>query len=273
MRTVISKIALAWVTVCFVFTGVASASDAPIRPRHVFDVGTELSYIKYKEPGVMEQTGMMSGITGSYTFRDNVMLRAEARYSYGQVDYDGQLSDGTPYVLNDIDDNMLEFRGLAGFDIELSEKTFVTPYTGFGYRYLNDDSSFDAAGYERESNYFYSPVGVEALTYMDNGWSLGATVELDYLWKGLQKSHLGNFLVGLNTLENDQEDGYGLRGSIRLEKKSEAMDWFIEPFVRYWNIDESETDAVTYFGTPIGVEGYEPKNNSTEIGLKFAAKF
>jgi hypothetical protein len=236
-------------------------------------LGNETSYIKYEEPGIMKETGVMTGIVGSYTYRDNVMLKIEGKYSYGQVDYDGQLTDGTPYTLNGIDDNMLEFRALAGYDVALSERSFITPYIGFGYRYLNDDSSFDTAGYERESNYYYSPVGVEALASFKNGWSVGATVEFDHLWKGIQKSHLDNFLVGLNTLENHQNKGYGIRGSIKVQKRADNKEWIAEPYVRYWNIKESDEDEVTYFGTPLGVVGYEPKNNSTEIGIKLAVKF
>ena len=35
---------------------------------------------------------------------DNFMLKAEGKISYGQVDYDGQLSDGSAYTINNIDD-------------------------------------------------------------------------------------------------------------------------------------------------------------------------
>ena len=257
------------VTICFMFVGVGSIFAEPLQ-KHTGELGTEISYITYDEPGVMEEEGVMWGILGSYTYRDNWMLKAEGRFSYGQVDYE---NSGT---MDNIDDYMLEFRGLGGYDFPILTATILTPYIGFGYRYLNDDmtgtTSTGALGYERESNYFYSPIGIETITELDKGWSIGLTLEYDYFWKGIQKSHLSDTGLGLNDLENDQDDGYGVRGSVKFQKKGEKLDFVIEPFIRYWNIKESEETAITYSGTVVGY-GYEPKNDSTEFGIKFAAKF
>jgi len=83
--------------------------------------------------------------------------------------------------MNNIDDYILEFRGLAGYDFPVSKASFLTPYAGIGYRYLNDDSSGKVAstgalGYERESNYIYSPIGVKFIADLKKGWSMGAMV-------------------------------------------------------------------------------------------------
>ena len=63
-----------------------------------------------------------------------------------------------------------------------------------------------------------------------------------------------------------------MRGSVKFEKESETLDILIEPFVRYWNIEKSEEENVTYSGVIVGY-GYEPKNNSTDVGVKLAVKF
>lgn len=257
-------------TICFMFVGVGTIFAEPL-PKHTWELGTEISHITYKEPDVMEEKGIMYGLLGSYTYRSKYMLRAEGRFSYGQVDYK---NSGT---LDNIDDYMWEFRGLAGYDFPILKTSILTPYIGFGYRYLNDDTSgmttsTGALGYERESNYYYSPIGIETITELDNGWSIGTTLEYDYFWKGVQKSHLSDAVASFNDLENDQNKGYGVRGSIKFQKKGEEIDFLIEPFIRYWNIDKSEEQDVTYAGVIVGY-GYEPKNNSTEIGIKFAAKF
>jgi hypothetical protein len=55
-------------------------------------------------------------------------------------------------------------------------------------------------------------------------------------------------------------------------KTGEKVDLLIEPFVRYWNIDKSNDSNVTYSGVIVGY-GYEPKNNTTEIGVNFGIKF
>ena len=158
-------------TLCFAFAGIGTALAEVDLPTHSWDLGTSVSHIKYDEPDVMEEKGMMYGVMGSYTYRSGLMLRADGKWSWGEVDYK---NSGT---LDDIDDYILEFRGLCGYDFPMATVTIVTPYIGFGYRYLNDDfkgtTSTGALGYERESNYYYSPIGIETITELDNDWSFG----------------------------------------------------------------------------------------------------
>ncbi len=258
-------------TTCFMFVGVGSifAGSLQKQKRNTWESGVEISHIKYEEPGVnMKEQGIMWGLGGSFTHRDNWMLKAEGNFSFGLVDYSSPSGK-----MDSIHDYMLEVRGLAGYDFPMLKATVLTPYIGFGYRYLNDDTSgmttsTGSSGYERESNYYYSPIGVETVTELENGWSLGATIEYDYFWKGIQKSHLSDIDSGLSDQKNDQKSGYGLRGSIKFQNNR----YVIEPFIKYWDIDKSEVQDVAYHGTYVGYV-YEPKNNSTEIGIKFERKF
>jgi hypothetical protein len=250
---------------CFMFLGIGSGFAEPLQ-MHTWKVGVEMSHITYEEPDVMEEKGFMNGIGGSYTYHNYIMLKAEGRFSYGQVDYK---NSGT---LDDIDDYMLEFRMLEGYDFHILNRSIVTPYIGIGYRYLNDDSSGRVsstghAGYERESNYYYSPVGIETLTELNKGWFIGVILEYDYFWKGKQKSNLGS-IPGYYDIENHQIDGYGWRGSIKLQKEHLKRIFTIEPFARYWNIEDS-----TITIDPEGYIWYEPKNNSTEFGVNVSVAF
>ena len=265
-------------TICFIFVGVGSIFAEPLKV-HTWGLGTEISHITYEEPDVMKGKGMMYGVVASYAYHSKLMLKAEGKFSYGQVDY-YSTNTGT---MEDIYDYMLELRGLGGWDFLVWDDdivfAYITPYTGIGYRYLNDDlsgmtSSTGAIGYERESNYLYSPIGIEAaITELENNWTLGAMVEYDLFWYGVQRSHLEDFIVGLDTLDNDQHKGWGIRGSIKIQNEWEKMGLIIEPFIRYWNIGKSEETPITYSGTPIGVIGHEPKNNSMEIGGKLVVIF
>ena len=241
-------------------------------PKHSVEVGTEISYIKYEEPDVMEETGAMFGVVATYAYHNKLMLKAQGKWSGGKVDYDGKLNSGAAYEIKGVTDYMVEARGLGGYDFSVSDTITITPYFGFGYRYLNDDLSKDPAGYTRESNYFYSPIGVEAIASLNENWSLGAMVEFDIFWAGVQKSHLSNLSAGQSDIENDQKNGYGIRGSIMLQKVGDKVNLVVEPYIRYWNIGESETTPISYGGSYVGY-GYEPKNHSTEIGARFAVKF
>jgi hypothetical protein len=248
--------------------------EQPLQMQNRIEVGFEISQITYKEPDVMTQKGIMYGIPLSYTMHENdLMFKAEARFSYGKVDYDGGLDDGTPYTVQDIDDYIFEGRLLIGRDFPMEEKAIITPYAGIGYRYLLDRMDKDVYGYDRESNYFYSPIGIEAMIQLQNEWSIVPTIEYDIFWHGKQISHYEDLDPIFDQIENAQESGYGYRGSIKIQKKSKNLDFVIEPFIRYWNISQSKTSYVTILGAYIVGYGWEPKNNSTEIGCKLAVKF
>jgi hypothetical protein len=266
------------ITLCFAFMGMGSVLAQIELPKHSWDLGTEISHIKYKEPGLMEEEGMMYGIVGSYTYRGELfklqrcMLKAEGKSAWGQVDYTSPISGS----MNGISDWLLELRGLAGYDFEVRDNLNLTPYLGIGYRYLNDDSSgkktsLGALGYERESNYIYIPIGAEITTPLKN-WLVGATLEYDIFIWGKQISHLTDVPGYLDDAENTQKKGYGIKGSVKFQKKGEKLDFVIEPFIRYWNIKKSEETKVRHiiYGT---LTGYEPKNSSTEFGIKLAVKF
>ncbi len=247
-----------------------TTAKVPIN-HHTWEIGPELSYIEYQEPDVMREKGMMSGIGAAYSYHNNIMLKADAKLSYGQVDYQ---NSGT---LKNIDDYMLEIRAVGGYDFKLTESLLLTPFIGFGYRYLIDDmkgrvTSTGARGYLRESNYFYSPVGVTILNDFKNSWIFGLTLEYDLFWKGRQKSHLSNANAAYNDLENNQNSGYGLRGSLLIRKIAGRMSYSFEPFIIYWTIDKSDVQNITYNGALWGY-GWEPRNNSTEVGLKFNVGF
>ncbi len=270
------------ITLCFTFIGIGSAfaqselsqSQSPDqrvtapaidqqRQKHFFAVGTEVSYFQYEEPGVMKETGVMAGIVGSYAYHNYIMLKAEGKLAAGLLDYDGALSDGTPLTINSIPNYMFEVRGLLGYDFAAKAVT-ITPYLGIGYRWLQDNSQEQSVyGYKRESNRLYLPIGLEFVANLGNGWFLGAAGEYDFFLWGKQKSYGSDLNPAYPDVENKQTKGYGVRGSISIAKKGEKVGFVIEPYVKYWNMDDSEIN--------LGI--YEPKNNSTEIGCKLAVTF
>lgn len=214
----------------------------------------------------MENEGIFYGLNISCISRDWVsasssnggsVFKAEGRFAFGQVDYDGALSDGTPYKIDGINDLVLEGRLLLGVDM-LFRDILGTLYSGVGYRYLNDDTSFDPYGYERESNYLYIPLRGEVYTNLKANWYWGAGIEFDYLAWGMQNSQLSDYDPALPDIHHSQNSGYGYRASIRFEHRGKKEVFAIEPFFRYWDIDDSEIK----YGT------LEPSNDTKEIGVQ-----
>lgn len=253
-------------TICFIFIGVLSSfSETSEKSKNEF--GIELSQITYKEPGLMEESGNMFGLSFSSASYDSFMFKGEGRYSSGTVDYTGAYSDGTPLSIDNIKDYGWESRILVGGRASDSERTYI--YTGLGYRYLNDAPPVSQGGYERESNYYYIPIGIEFIPAVKNDWSVGATIEYDIFLQGKQISHLSDFDPGLPDVTNAQKNGYGYRVSIKFQSPDQKT--VIAPFIRYWNIEKSEDEYIYYGGDTYVCS--EPKNNSNEIGIKFGWKF
>ncbi len=286
----VTRSSLVMGVIFIMFASVAWAQEESSVPGKL-TMGTEFSYFKYEEPDFMEQTGPLFGVYARYdmrtsendkvssleeflsSYQNNYVFGLEGQFLAGQVDYDSQ-STGS---IDNINEYLFEIRGLAGYDFPVAQATVLTPYIGIGYRYLNDAmggkrSTTGAAGYDRESNYVYMPFGFKTQTPLEGPWSLGFNVEYDLFLDGTQKSHLEDVSSSLNTLENDQGSGYGVRGSVQLGYQASTWNLLVEPFIRYWNVDESNIAIVTCGGTPCAA-GYEPNNASTEYGVKVGTQF
>ncbi len=277
---------------CILLAAIVQAQEVPgelseAMRTHAWEVAPEIYNFTYEEPGVMEDEGTFYGVLVSYTGRrertrvrrnpdtasdDSVRwstFKIEGRYSWGEVDYDGGIYDPdtqttTPYEIKGIDDHVFGIGFLWGQ--EWDPATFLNGiHVGIAYRYLNDDTSFDPYGYERESNYVYVPIRLNAVVGSRNTWQLGFMAELDVMLVGCQISHIEP------TIYNWQYGGVGAQGAIALTYRSNAIDFAVAPFIRYWWVPESETDEVYY--EDYYVEYVEPENNTTEYGLRFIIRF
>ncbi len=207
----------------------------------------------------------VSSLKEAFSGADHInMFRLDAMYGQGEVDYESN-STGT---VENIPDFMGEIRLVAGEDIPVFRDTLITPYGGIGFRYLNDDSngmqsSTGASGYKRENFLWYLPLGIDVQKPFKSDWQLGLNAEYDLMIDGTQISHLDAAEIGGDEITNDQNRGSGLRGSFRITKMTDQIDLFVEPFVRYWRIADSEVQS-----------GWiEPKNNTHEYGLKLGIRY
>lgn len=264
------------ICICLWFSSVAAfgqEATTPLVPIHAFEIGLNLSYFDYEEEDYdVEWDGFMYGLIGSYTYHDEIMFRTSLEYTQGEIDYDGATQGGTP-VNEDADDWVLEWRGLLGYDFTLNGH-LITPFLGIGYRYWNDDIEGPYA-YEREVEYWYSPIGIETVSPLSGAWTWGIAAEYDYFWGGTVKSHFSDVFPGYNNPEVDQDsgDGYGLRFSLRFKRAfaySSALS--IEPYVSYWDIDESDRGTLTFYRIPIAYV-FEPDNETLTYGIRIGWQF
>ena len=257
---------------------------------HNFLAGWETSRYQYEEPGVMKDKGVMKGIYGEYTYTpvkkeflysDNIdFYKIEGKHSWGHVDYEAETDTQAGSRIDNIADYIYEIRGLVGKTV-IDEEVLVKFYSGLGYRYLNDDSGGMVSGlgfygYERESNYYYLPLGMEFGAKIDKNWEWIFKGEYDWLIYGQQISHLsdGNqfpSVSGNKDVKNNQDEGHGFRASFMLARRLGLCKLSVEPFVRYWKIEDSDVNEAFADGRVF--LGLEPKNNTLEYGVKFGMDF
>jgi len=260
---------------CVLFSGTSFAQG--LYKTHTFGGGFETFYIDDEEdtdPDVSFD-GMMFGGYFDYAFhgKNNLMVGADLSVAYGELRYDGFLYPSGEKYSEDSVDWIIEIRGLFGYDFSVGSGNILTPFTGFGSRYWNNEVQ-SGYGYERELIYYYSPIGFMFAAPMTGSWKWGIKAEYDLFWGGKVESHLSDLGASWSDAENEWDvgDGYGIRGSIWLSGKvNDNVGMRIEPFVRFWDIDESDLDSVN---TPSGrTFVYEPATTVFAAGVRGGLEF
>lgn len=245
------------------------AQAAPAATARGNELAISLGGYRYEEPGLMSLQGMKSGLnlqtTTAYPER-RTFLRGELRIAVGTADY---RSNGTGSHDQE-PDWYIEGRALIGNDWPL-DSALLSTYVGLGYRFLLNDgrglTSTGHAGYRRESNYLYLPVGIILQTAWQEG-TLRTRIEYDHLLNGKQYTRLSDTGLGYADVNNKQSSGRG----IKLQLSYMTPEWFAGPYLHYWDIADS---AVTPFYQNGAIAGYglEPQNRTTEIGFEFGRPF
>lgn len=252
--------------------------------KHELNAYTEFSLFEYDEPSVMKDTGMLQGVEATYTYRPEPgeflyskyvnAFRMDAIWLWGQVDYNAHAG----YSMEDLDYFTNEYRGLFGKEYVYNQDDIFI-YGGFGYRYLKDDSggktttynSVTYYAYDRESNYYYVPMGVEYGKNLQKDVDVTFIGEYDWFLWGVQRSFLSDGNPANDDISNKQNNGFGLRAAVRLSKKTDVVNFLIEPFWRFWSISQSETQSGWVDGSYSDM--VEPKNHTIDYGIKLGLQF
>ncbi len=263
---------------------------------HTFELGQEDFYSTHKEIG-NNKNGVFYGINSAYTFQPldaenwpiNV-FHIDVHGDYGVFDY----NDGQGDKLKRINNYIIEPRTWLGKNFDLGSNDHLTPYVGFGYRWyyedlknkITDDEQIDGLNFQIQSNntqtqYLYVPLGAQLSVSLFDGWRIDMNSEYDFLVWGRVTNYAPNFSVDSTKIyspavNNTLRNGYGIRGSIKIIKEEDSLNYFVEPYVRYWNIRSSNTvsDPFSIDGVPIGsISIQQEKNHTTEIGARVGIEF
>ncbi len=270
-------------TLCLVGGTALFAQDK----RHNFEVAYEVSDYEYREPhmeNTMSLGGVKQGVSVSYLRRsvrsaelneqDRSFASVEFRYMTGDVDYDGSVCNwGSgvcwPNKSNNLTDYYFELALKTGWAFKLAQPLELWPYLGVGWRYLrNHLEEGGNAGYLRTSTYVYMPLGLQLKYQAADSLKFSLSGEFDWLLSGQQYSDIP-FTGGIT---NDQTQGYGVRAGLRADwALSSWASMFVEPFWRYWHVQNSEEVYLRMGGNLYAMR--EPFNTTREYGVRVGFVF
>ena len=255
--------------------GATGAAQAQTRPG--FQVGAELFDYGYRErfegETIVRDDGEFIGFTAGYveTIGSGLFLRARLSTDFGSVDYrsgDERLKN----VSQDI--GQLELQ--IGRDFDLGSGATLTPFAGLAARVLNDHSGGEVTqggleGYDREISYGYVPIGLAAGIPVGSSMRLVLSAQYNWVVDGVSKSKLSKIDPELPDLKLELEGGHGVEASAMLSVPVGGNALSFGPFVRHWNLDRSE--SATFNEDDQVAEFFEPKNRTTEMGLRLSFEF
>lgn len=234
----------------------AMLSDSNL-DRDRFSIGIEGYYDEYRENIVdLKVNGPFGSVTGSYEhyFSPSYYGAVEIRGSRGQSDYESV--SGT---IDNINEWEAESRLLLGYDKRYSSGESIRVYAGSGTRFFYDDlkgkiASGGSFGYDRVIWQLYIPIGV-TYEFQAYGFNFAPNVEIDPLIYGNVQSRLQN-ISGGEEINNRQKSGIGVRAEFMMgQRYPNGMGWQFGPFLRYWNIPNSEFDTNGAFAPGVGAMG------------------
>ena len=214
-------------------------------------------YSHYEEPGLMTVKSRFP-FSFSVGFRDETNIRSP----------EGNRSSGVSWNIEGAY-GLITYDGSGTYDHSYYKLLFEGYYSlsgaffgGIGYRRLFDDfgpgsTSTSARTFDRMSEYVYAPLGYN----IKNTDGSNLKLQFNFLIKAQQTSYTSQVPGNLSDLVNDQNEGFGFDVSYANPEGS----W--EVYYRYWSIENSE---ISPRATIAGVRyGFEPKNKTSEIGVRY----
>jgi hypothetical protein len=265
------------------------APNAKAQVRGGFEVSTEAFDYRYREREdgkvIVRDDGLFGGIGIGYveTIGGGSFLRGRLRVAAGSVDYrsDGSIVDepgGEEVRL----DNVLHTSGQLelhfGKNFAVGTGATLTPFVGLGSRYLIDSSGGEVSdsgllGYDREISYAYVPIGADATVPVGRRSVLRLSAQYNLFVGGTAKSRFSKIDPQVPDIEVDTQEGHGLEASAMLGLPVGRRELAFGPFLRFWKIGQSDSILIgpEFPGEP--ERFVEPRNRTTELGIRVSLAF
>lgn len=257
----------------------SGAAPAAAQTATGLSVGLEVLDYEYRERDggatIVFDDGPMVGLDVGYTARIGTELFFSARVAgrTGEIDYRDNGGDQIANVDQSV--GQLDLRLVK--DVRLPPNATLSPFVGIGHRLVLDESGGRTstggnAAYDRDITYSYLPVGATLSIGESARNTLSVSAEYDFVLGSQFKSNLSRIDPVLPDLNLKGRDGRGIQIAATLVRPigpRRAVE--VGPFLRHWQIKESEDRDVTVQGVTLNFR--EPRNRTTEWGIRAGLRF
>ena len=264
-------------------TAAVAAAPAEAQTRPGFELGGEIIDYSYSERHegtlVARDDGTFGGFGLGYveTIGGGSFLRARFHAGFGSIDY--RSGDGATRI-ESVSQRTGLFELHFGKDFRLGAGgTAITPFIGVGSRVLIDESGGRTSndgleGYDRELGYAYVPIGVAAGFPVGGATRLTLSGQFNWLFGGHVESKFSELDPDIPDVRLDLDSGHGFEASAMLSAPVGGKAINLGPFVRHWNIDRSKSFVLSDpGGSGELIEFFEPRNRTTELGVRLSLSF
>lgn len=266
----------------------AGAVPAPVaaeaQTRGGFEIGAEVFDYGYRERDsgetIVFDDGTIGGIRLGYVQKigGGVLLRARLSAGFGSVDYRSPDPAGDVRLRN-VDHTIGQLELHVGKDFRIGRASTLTAFAGLGARSLRDGSggreaTDGALGYDREVDYAYVPIGLEARLPVSADSAILVGVQYNLFVGGDSTSRFSDIDSEIPDVELELDRGRGFEAGAAFQTKVGSHALSFGPFVRHWKLDRSDSFTLTNPDDPSeSIQFFEPRNRTTEIGLRLSFAF
>ncbi|MFB6345241.1 MAG: hypothetical protein ABEK50_05635 [bacterium] len=243
------------------------------------NIGFQYSYVQYTEPDI-EMSGALPGFKGDVKVleTDPVSLTIRGRVSSGELTYDGQTLETDPKPVKSTSDDFLSnLEMYLVLDRELVEGR-ASPFLGIGHRKWDNrlQDSNNVAGFLREVEYLYLPIGLRYPYGEGDHWSGEFNLSYRFFVEGSVTSHLSEVRSDFPDVTNTQDRGDGVMVGYQYHRSApHGGDYNLEAFLKIWDVSRSDLVA-----TNADIDGdgsddavFEPRNETLELGGRLTVAF
>lgn len=266
------------------FCSLSFAKDSMTLPRHSLLLSFSGQYYLYKEPRVMDISGLFGGVGGEYKyFNDEAFFGKShhqvnfAYFSTSSTRYNGSECTNSGFCMplhTDSKDTYIFFEYHYKPIFIHTGNAFVSFDIGLGYRFLTNQISANS-GYKREQSYLYLISGFNAQYALHSDVKLFANILYKSLWSGKNTSYFKDLGFD-NNLEFSQYSGFGLEFNLGVERELNQygidMGVGVGVYFEYWSIAESNIQPLYQAGA---LYSYfkEPYNYTQAFGLRILLSY